>query len=249
MILYPAIDIREGVVVRLQQGNYAKSTVYAHDVLEVAASFAEQGATHLHVVDLDGARSGERKNTDVILRIVRETSLRVQCGGGIRDDATARTLLDGGVARVVLGTAAITHPDLVSRLATAFPGQVVVGIDARDGAVATQGWETRTDQTVADTLDRFSGLDIAFVVTDIARDGMLGGPDIVGLTSVLEATSRDVVASGGVSCLDDLRRLVSIRVGQKRIAGVIVGRAIYENQVSIGDALQTIREAEADRYV
>jgi phosphoribosylformimino-5-aminoimidazole carboxamide ribotide isomerase len=239
--LYPAIDLLGGRVVQLRQGDYDRATDYGGDPAAVAASFVEQGARWLHVVDLDAARSGEPVNRGAVEAIVAAAGARVEVGGGVRDEADAEALLGAGAARVVLGTAAVTDPPLVGRLAARHPGGVAVGLDARDGEVAVRGWTAGSGTTVLDLVHRFAGDGVgAFVVTDITRDGTLGGPDIRGVASVLGATDVPVVASGGVGSLDDLRALAELEAGGRRLAGAIVGTAIHDGRFSVAQALDVL---------
>jgi phosphoribosylformimino-5-aminoimidazole carboxamide ribotide isomerase len=240
--LYPAIDLLGGRVVRLHQGDYDAVTDYGDDPAAVAASFAEQGARWIHVVDLDAARTGEPVNRSAIEAVVAASGDdRVEASGGVRDEATADALLAAGAARVVLGTAAVSDPPLVGRLAARHPGGIAVGLDGRGGEVAVRGWTAGSGETVLDLVARFEGDGVgAFVVTDISRDGTLGGPDLRGLAAVLGATDVPVVASGGVGSLDDLRALASLEAGGRRLAGAIVGRAIHDGRFTVADALAAV---------
>ena len=238
MDLFPAIDLRDGACVRLVQGDYARETVYGGDPVAVAREFEADGAPWLHVVDLDAARTGEGRNRDVVRAIAAAVSVPVQAGGGIRDEFSAETLLRSGVARVVLGTAALEDPGLVRRVAARHPGRVAVGLDARDGDVAVRGWAEASGVATAELVARFEDAGVAaFVVTDIGRDGMMAGPDLAGLAAVVEATGIAVVASGGVSSLDDLRALAGLEAGGRRLAGVIEGKALYEGAFDVAEAV------------
>jgi len=231
--LYPAIDLRAGRCVRLWQGDFEKETVYGSDPVAVAEGFVTAGARWLHVVDLDAAR-GEGSNLDTVLAIARAVPARVQTGGGVRDDA----LLVAGVDRVVLGSLAVANRTYAAQLIAEYPGRVAIGVDHRDGELQVRGWEERGDVRLLDAVrwPEFSDA-AAFIVTDIGRDGTLAGPDIDGLGSVLEATSVDVIASGGVSSLADIEALTSLSVGGRRLAGVIVGKAIYEGAFTVEEAI------------
>lgn len=244
MELYPAIDLRDGRCVRLYQGDYQRETVYHDDPLEQARRFAEEGASWLHVVDLDAARTGNPVNRGLIARIAASVEVRVQTGGGVRDEASAEALFEAGVARVVLGTAALEQPALVGRLAARHP--IAVGLDARGREVAVRGWLKGSGQDLLDVARRFEDQGVrALVVTEIGRDGTLEGPDVEGLTAVLEATSLDVIASGGVGTLADLEVLAALRAaGGRRLAGVIVGRALYEGRFTVTEALEALAGAE-----
>ena len=233
--LYPAIDLRDGRCVRLYQGDYGRETVYGEDPVAQALAFEAEGAAWIHVVDLDAARTGEPLNRPVVAAIAAAVSVPVQTGGGVRDEAAAEALIDAGVARVVLGTAALEHPDLVRRLAPRFP--VAVGLDARGREVAVRGWEEGSGRDLLDVAREFADAGVAaLVVTEIGRDGTLDGPDLEGLAAVLAATSIDVIASGGVGSLDDLRALDRLEAGGRVLAGAIVGRALYEGAFSLTDA-------------
>lgn len=238
MLLYPAIDLRGGRCVRLYQGDYGRETVYGSDPVAVAEGFAAAGARWVHVVDLDAARSGRPENRSVVGAIAGAVhpSVSVQSGGGVRDRASAEALAEAGVARVVLGTAALENPELVRTLAPQLP--VAVGLDVRGREVAVRGWLEGSGEDLIDVLHRFEDAGVAAViVTQIARDGTLEGPDLEGLAEVLENTGIDVIASGGVGKLDDLTALSSLSVGGRTLAGAIVGRAIYEGRFTVEEAL------------
>jgi phosphoribosylformimino-5-aminoimidazole carboxamide ribotide isomerase len=244
MELYPAIDLRGGRCVRLHQGDYGLETVYGDDPVALAEGFAAAGASWIHMVDLDAARTGEPANRAAIAAVARSVDARVQAGGGVRDEAAAAALLDAGVARVVLGTAAMADPALVAKLASRHPGQVAVGLDARGGAVAVRGWTEGAGVDLLDAVRRFEGMGAAaLVVTEIERDGTLAGPDLEGLGSVLAATQIDVIASGGVGSLADLRALAALAVDGRSLAGAIVGKALYEGTFTVEEALTTIAAA------
>ena len=238
MDFYPAIDLRGGACVRLTQGDYDRETVYGEDPIAMAKAFEAGGAAWVHVVDLDAARTGEGVNRDVVRAIAGAVDIPVQTGGGIRDEFAAETLLRSGVARVVLGTAALEDPDLVRRVAARHRGRVAVGLDARDGEVAVRGWAEGSGTDTAELLARFEDAGVAaFVVTDIARDGMMVGPDLEGLAAVLRATAIPVIASGGVGSLDDLRALAALDVEGRYLAGAIAGKALYEGTFSVNEAV------------
>jgi phosphoribosylformimino-5-aminoimidazole carboxamide ribotide isomerase len=229
MDLYPSIDIRAGRVVRLFQGRYDQETVYGDDPLAVARSYEAAGAPWVHVVDLDAAR-GDGSNRDLVVAVAAAVKTPVQVGGGVRD----ASLLDAGVARVVLGSAAVDDPDLVARLANEHPGRIAVGLDHRDGEVMVRGWEETSGATVPELVDSFAQAGVAaFVVTNIAGDGTLQGPDTAGLRRLVTSTSVPVVASGGVGSLDDLRALAAI----DGLAGVIVGKALYVGRFTVEEAI------------
>ncbi|HLI25134.1 MAG TPA: 1-(5-phosphoribosyl)-5-[(5-phosphoribosylamino)methylideneamino]imidazole-4-carboxamide isomerase [Acidimicrobiales bacterium] len=238
MELFPAIDLRAGRCVRLTQGDFGQETVYWDDPVEVAAGFAAAGARWVHVVDLDGALTGRGENAGAIGRIAAQTGLRVQAGGGVRSADAAARLLEAGVRRVVLGTAAVEDPALVAQVADRWPGAVAVALDHRDGDVRLRGWARGGGGRVAELVPRVleAGAS-AVLVTDIARDGMLAGPDVAGLAGLLEATGAPLIASGGVASLDDLRVLAGIRAGGRGLAGVVVGKALYEGRFDVAAAL------------
>ena len=236
--LYPAIDLRDGRCVRLYQGDYGRETVYGDDPVAQALAFEAEGAAWIHVVDLDAARTGEPVNRPVVAAIAAAVSVPVQTGGGVRDEAAAEALIDAGVARVVLGTAALEQPDLVRRLAARFP--VAVGLDARGREVAVRGWEQGSGRDLLDVAAEFADAGVAaLVVTEIGRDGTLEGPDLEGLAAVLGATDIDVIASGGVGSLDDLRALDRLAVGRSppgrrhRRPGALRGRVHPDRRRSV----------------
>ena len=236
--LYPAIDLRGGRVVRLSQGDYDAETVYGDDPVAVAMSFADAGAPWVHVVDLDAARSGDPVNRSVVARIAAALAGRanLQNGGGVRSVDDARQLADAGVDRVVMGSAAVRRPALVGEVAAVVA--VAVGLDHRDGELATDGWTEGSGVRLTDALDRFPTAS-AFVITDISRDGMLSGPDVHGLAAAVAATGTPVIASGGVSSLDDVAALAAI----PGLAGVVTGKALYEGRFTVADAVRTLEVA------
>ena len=232
MDLYPSIDIRGGRVVRLVQGDFDRETDYGLDPVAVARDFESQGAPWIHVVDLDAALGNGPINREIVAAVADAVSVPVQTGGGQTDDSALRD----GVERIVLGSIAVKDPDVVERLASEWPGRVAVGLDARDGEVAVRGWTESSGQTVAQMLERFTGVGVAaFVITDIGRDGLLTGPDTLGLAAAIAATDVPVIASGGVSSLDDLRALAAIGA-----SGAITGRAIYEGKFTVAEAVAAI---------
>jgi phosphoribosylformimino-5-aminoimidazole carboxamide ribotide isomerase len=236
--LFPAIDLRGGRCVRLYQGDHGRETVYGDDPVAQAEAFSAAGAPWIHVVDLDAARTGEAANRAVVAAIAAAVDVPVQAGGGVRDDAAADALLAAGVRRVVVGTAALADPAWVRRLAARHPDRVAVGLDARGRDVAVHGWTEGTGRDLVDVARGFDGAGVAaLVVTEIGRDGTLAGPDLGQLGDVLAATGLDVVASGGVGTLADLRALAALDVGGRRLAGAIVGRALYEGAFALPDAV------------
>jgi phosphoribosylformimino-5-aminoimidazole carboxamide ribotide isomerase len=244
VILFPAIDLKNGEAVRLQQGDMARATVFNSDPAEQARIFAAQGFEYLHIVDLDGAFAGQPMNAAAVERILARVRIPVQLGGGIRDQATIEGWLAKGVTRVIIGTAAVRDPDLVRAAAKRFPGRVAVGLDARDGKVAVQGWAERSELSALDIAKRFEDVGVAAIIyTDIARDGMLKGLNIDATIVLADAVSIPVIASGGLASLDDIEVLLQPRA--KKLAGAIAGRALYDGRLDAAVALQLIRSAEA----
>jgi phosphoribosylformimino-5-aminoimidazole carboxamide ribotide isomerase len=239
VILYPAIDLKEGTVVRLQRGAMDAATLYRDDPAAQARDFADAGAEWLHVVDLDGAISGRAVNGAAVDAILAAVSIPVQLGGGIRDMTRAEAWIKRGVARLVLGTAALKDPDFVRAACREFPGKVAIGIDARDGKVAVEGWAETSDMTVADLAKRFEDAGAAALIhTDIERDGMLSGVNVAATADLARATSLPVIASGGVASLEDLRAL---KAADAPIAGVISGRALYDGRLDLAAALALLK--------
>lgn len=237
--LYPAVDLRDGRCVRLLQGDYDRQTVYGAEPVGQARAFAAAGAPWVHVVDLDAARSGVPRNRATVAAIAAAVDVPVQAGGGVRDDAAAEALLAAGVRRVVVGTAALDDPGWVRRLAARHPGRVAVGLDARGRDVAVRGWTEGSGRDLVELARQFDDAGVAaLVVTEIGRDGTLAGPDLAQLSAVLAATRLDVVASGGVGSLEDVRRLASLDAGGRRLAGVVVGKALYEGLFSVREAVE-----------
>jgi phosphoribosylformimino-5-aminoimidazole carboxamide ribotide isomerase len=239
--LFPSIDLRGGQVVRLRRGDFAAETVYGDDPVRVAQVFADAGAQWIHVVDLDAARTGERVNLGVVEAICAAVSCRVQASGGVRSVAAGGDLIAAGAARVVVGTGAIERPELVGELATLHPGKVAVGLDARGREVAVRGWIEATGEDLLDVAGQLatSGAS-ALMVTEIGRDGTMTGPDLDQLRGVLEATTLPVIASGGVGALEHLVALRGVRVGDRTLAGAVVGRAIYEGRFGVDEALAAL---------
>ena len=238
MLVIPAIDLKDGRCVRLRQGDMADETVYSDDVKEVASRWQQQGAGLIHVVDLNGAVDGEPKNLPHIESVMKAVRVKVQVGGGIRTIDTVRRYLNAGVSRVVLGTAALTNRALLDQACQEFPQRIVLGLDARDGRIAVKGWTTVSDVRAIDLLKELSGCAIAAVVyTDIARDGMLNGPNIPALKEVVEYSSFPVIASGGITRLEDLQAVRSL--GQK-IEGAIVGKALYDGKLDLKAAVAAL---------
>jgi phosphoribosylformimino-5-aminoimidazole carboxamide ribotide isomerase len=235
MILYPAIDLKEGRCVRLVRGDMAQATVFNDDPAAQAASFAAAGASWLHLVDLDGAFAGKPMNARAVEAIVDAVDIPVQLGGGIRTLETIENWLDRGVKRVILGTVAVKDPDLVMRACARFPGHVAVGIDARGGRVAVEGWAEDTDITALDLAGKFADAGVAAIIyTDIDRDGVLQGANIPATADLARAISIPVIASGGVSSLADIDGLRA----EESIAGAIIGRALYDGRIDLAEALK-----------
>jgi phosphoribosylformimino-5-aminoimidazole carboxamide ribotide isomerase len=239
--LYPAIDLRAGRVVRLTKGDYDAETVYGHDPIAVARSFADAGAPWVHVVDLDAARSGDPVNRPVVAAIATALAgrARLQTGGGVRRVGDAEDLAAAGVDRVVMGSAAVADPSLVEAVAAVV--DVAVGLDHRDGVLAVHGWTEQSSMRVEQALQMFPAAS-AFVITDIARDGMLSGPDLDGLAAEVAATHVPVVASGGVATLADIGALARI----DGLGGIITGKAIYEGRFTVGEALSALGSTAGD---
>ncbi|MFI5043251.1 MAG: 1-(5-phosphoribosyl)-5-[(5-phosphoribosylamino)methylideneamino]imidazole-4-carboxamide isomerase [Acidimicrobiales bacterium] len=240
MDLYPAIDLLGGRCVRLYQGDYDRETHYGDDPVGQALAFEADGAPWIHVVDLDAARTGEAVNRDVVAAIAAAVAVPVQTGGGVRDEAAAEALFDAGVARVVVGTAALEDPEFVRRLAARHP--VAVGLDARGRDVAVRGWIEGSGADLLDLARAFEDAGVAaLVVTEISRDGTLEGPDLNGLADVVAATTLPVIASGGVGRLSDLDALAALSAGDRRLSGAIVGRALYEGAFTVAAAVTAAR--------
>lgn len=244
VILFPAIDLKAGECVRLVHGDMAQATVFNTDPADQAARFEAQGFEYLHVVDLDGAFAGKPVNAAAVEAILTRVGLPVQLGGGIRELRTIEAWLSRGVRRVIIGTAAVRDPALVREAARLFPDQVAVGIDARDGLVAVEGWAQTATVTAAELGRRFEDAGVAAVIyTDISRDGALKGLNIEGTIALAEATSIPVIASGGLAALEDVARLLAPDCA--RIAGAITGRALYDGRLDAAEALALIRATPA----
>lgn len=236
MIVIPAIDLKEGKCVRLEQGLMDRDTVYSDNPAAQALVWESKGAELLHIVDLDGAFAGEPKNRTAIESIVQALKIPTQLGGGIRDLATIEAYLGMGIGRVIIGTAAQRNPELVQEACGKFPGRIVVGIDAKNGMVAVQGWAELTDVTAIDLAKKFEGYGVsAIVYTDISRDGMMQGPNIEATKSLAEAISIPVIASGGVSTLKDIENLMAVE--KAGISGAITGKAIYSGAIELAEAI------------
>ena len=241
MILYPAIDLKDGQAVRLLRGDMEKSTVFNDDPAAQAMEFVEAGCDWLHLVDLNGAFAGEPVNAAAVEAILARCKVPAQLGGGIRDMTTIERWLDKGLQRVILGTVAVENPDLVREAARAFPGHVAVGIDARNGRVATKGWAEETDVMVTDLARSFEDAGVAAIIyTDINRDGAMQGPNVEATADLARAVSIPVIASGGVSSLDDL---IALRDCGANLNGAISGRALYDGAIDLKAALAALKTA------
>jgi phosphoribosylformimino-5-aminoimidazole carboxamide ribotide isomerase len=244
VILFPAIDLKDGVAVRLEQGDMARATVFHRDPAAQARAFQSQGFDYLHIVDLDGAFAGKPMNAAAVENILKAVSIPVQLGGGIRNTATVEGWLDKGVTRVIIGTAAVRDPPFVKQAARDFPGKIAVGLDARDGKVAVEGWAATSEVSTLDIARRFEDAGVAAIVyTDVARDGMLTGLNLDATVALAEAISIPVIASGGLASLDDIKALLAPRV--KKLAGAIAGRALYDGRLDAAEALALIRAARS----
>ena len=239
MILYPAIDLKDGQAVRLLHGDMDKTTVFNDNPAAQALEFVAKGCEWLHLVDLNGAFAGEPVNAAPVEEILKQTKVPAQLGGGIRDMATIERWIDKGLARVILGTVAVENPELVREAAKAFPGKVAVGIDARNGKVATKGWAEETDVMVTDLAKSFEDAGVAAIIyTDILRDGAMKGPNVQATADLANAVSIPVIASGGVSSLEDLQALKSCGAD---LNGAISGRALYDGAIDLAEALKTLK--------
>lgn len=234
MIIFPAVDIRGGKAVRLIEGDFARETIFDDDPVDAAKRWADEGATHLHVVDLDGARDGDGANLASIERIRKAARLYLQVGGGIRSLEQARRLMDIGVDRIVLGSIIVSNPEQTNLIAEAWPGQVAAGLDARDGKLAVRGWTEQSQVDAFEKAENLAATGITTVIyTDIARDGTLEGPNISSLKRMVAIPGLQVVASGGIGSLIDVAN-----VAESGAHAVIIGRALYDNRVNLGEALR-----------
>ena len=246
MILFPAIDLKNGEAVRLEQGDMARATLFNRDPAEQARAFAAQGFEYLHIVDLDGAFAGRPMNAAAVERILDAVGVgtKVQLGGGIRDRATIESWLLRGIARVIIGTAAVRDPALVKEAARAYEGRVAVALDARDGKVAVEGWAESSELSAFDIARRFEDAGVAAIIyTDITRDGMLRGLNLDGTIMLADQLSIPVIASGGLASIDDVRALLAPRA--QKLEGAIAGRALYDGRLDAAAALKLIRAARA----
>jgi len=248
VILFPAIDLKNGLAVRLQQGDMARATVFNRDPAAQASAFEQQGFEYLHIVDLDGAFAGKPMNAAAVEHILGAVKIPVQLGGGIRDRATIEAWLGKGVARVIIGTAAVRNPALVKEAARGHPGRVAVGLDARNGQVAVEGWAETSELSALDVAKRFEDAGVAAIIyTDVARDGMLKGLNLEATIALADQLSIPVIASGGLASIDDVRALLAPRA--QILEGAIVGRALYDGRLDAAEALKLIRAAPAAWHV
>jgi phosphoribosylformimino-5-aminoimidazole carboxamide ribotide isomerase len=244
VILFPAIDLKDGEAVRLEQGDMARATIFNRDPAAQARAFEAQGFEYLHIVDLDGAFAGRPQNASAVERILAAVKIPVQLGGGIRDRAGIEGWLSKGVTRVIIGTAAVRNPELVKDAANEFPGRIAVGLDARDGKVAVEGWAKSSSVTTLEIAKRFEDAGVAAIVyTDIARDGMLKGLNLDSTLALADAVSIPVIASGGLASIEDVQALLAPQA--RKLAGAVVGRALYDGRLDAAAALNLIRAAKA----
>jgi phosphoribosylformimino-5-aminoimidazole carboxamide ribotide isomerase len=244
VILFPAIDLKNGEAVRLQQGDMTRATVFNSDPAAQAGAFERQGFEYLHIVDLDGAFAGKPMNAAAVERILAAVKIPIQLGGGIRDRATVEAWLGKGVARVIIGTAAVRDPALVKDTARAHPGHVAVGLDARDGKVAVEGWAQTSELSAFDIAKRFEDAGVgAIIYTDVGRDGMLRGLNLDATIELAGKVSIPVIASGGLASIDDVHALLTARA--QILDGAIAGRALYDGRLDAAEALKLIRAARA----
>ena len=246
MILFPAIDLKDGVCVRLEQGDMARATVFNRDAASQAQSFVAEGFEYLHVVDLDAAFAGRPVNVMAVERIIESVPLPVQLGGGLRDMTAIAGWLEKGVDRAIIGTAAVRDPALVKEAARAFPGRIAVGLDARDGKVAVEGWAASSELSALDIARRFEDAGVAAIIyTDISRDGLLKGLNLDATIALADAVATPVIASGGLASMADIEALLAPRAA--RLAGAIAGRALYDGRLNAAAALALIAQARAPR--
>ncbi|MEJ5300031.1 MAG: 1-(5-phosphoribosyl)-5-[(5-phosphoribosylamino)methylideneamino]imidazole-4-carboxamide isomerase [Thermodesulforhabdaceae bacterium] len=245
MIIYPAIDIRNGKCVRLFQGNPEKETIYASNPVDVARRWKDEGAEWLHVVDLDGAFAGSPVNRELVISIAKEVDIPVQVGGGIRTEDDVAFYLASGVSRVIVGTRAFEDLDWFRSLCRKYSGSIALGLDARDGFVAIRGWKETTKVEVLEIIEQITNMPLgAIIYTDISRDGTHAGVNVDATEKLLDATHHPVIASGGVSSLEDVVRLLPLT--KKGLNGVIIGRALYDQRIKLGEVLSVVKEYERE---
>jgi phosphoribosylformimino-5-aminoimidazole carboxamide ribotide isomerase len=239
--IFPAIDMRGGKCVRLIQGDYNKETVYGDSPFDMAKHFAEEGAEWIHMVDLDGAKEGKRVNHEYVVQVAKKLPVKVQIGGGIRTEDDLVFYLENGVDRVILGSTAIANPPFVKEMLKKYGQHIAIGIDAKNGVVATEGW-TQTSSIQAEELGKQLAEEGAetFIFTDISKDGMLSGPNVGAVVRMAKATGKNVIASGGISSLDDLKKIMSYC--REGVVGTIVGKALYTKQFTLAEALKEVKE-------
>ena len=241
MQLIPAVDIKDGKCVRLSQGKADQQTIYSNDPVSMAIHWDEEGARLIHVVDLDGAFEGSPKNSKIVKEIIYSSSVDIQVGGGIRTLSAIEEYVNAGVYRIILGTIAQKEPEFVEQACKKFPGKIIVGIDARDGLVAVKGWVEVSDQKATDLAVKMRGYGIAgFIFTDISRDGMLQGPNLESIKEFAESAQLPVIASGGVSRLEDIKNLMKLE--SSGVEGVIIGKALYDKTLSYRDAKNLVQQ-------
>jgi phosphoribosylformimino-5-aminoimidazole carboxamide ribotide isomerase len=239
MIIYPAIDIKNGKCVRLLQGSFDKQTVYSDDIVGTAKRWLTMGAEYLHVVDLDGARTGEQTNLHLIMEIVKAVGIPVQTGGGIRSAEAACKVLEAGISRVILGTAAVNDPKQVEKAISLYGGRIVVGIDAKDGKASVEGWENTSNTDAVELAKSMETIGVRTIIyTDISRDGMLSGPNLAAMEKMKKSVGIEVIASGGVKSIEDVVSLKEIGMD-----GVIIGKALYTGDVDLGEAIKAAIKA------
>lgn len=239
MNFYPAIDIKDGKFIRLKQGRLDEVTVYGNSPVEIAKKFTEAGAKWIHVVDIDGAFKGKSINQEIILNIKKNSKSKIQVGGGIRTEESASFYLDNEIDRIVLGTIALENPKTIEKLCKKYPGRIAVGIDAKKGMVATEGWSKTSTIEVSKLSRLYENIGVSCVIfTDIEKDGLMEGVSVNQLVNLLEKTKLNVIASGGVSSLNDLKKLKQLE--KKNLIGVISGKAIYENKFSVNEAIEIL---------
>jgi len=245
MNLYPAIDLKDGKCIRLTKGKLEKITFYNSNPLDQAREFIKLGAKWIHMVDIDGAFKGKNCNHEIFIKIKKETQCLIQVGGGIRNENTVAYLIDNNIDRIVLGTIAVTNPKLVKKISIKFPGKIAVGLDAKKGFVTTEGWSKTRKITVTELAKKYEDMGINHIIfTDIDKDGVLEGISYDQLQDLLESTNINVIASGGVSSLEDIKKLKKISAYNQNLVGVIVGKAIYENKLQVDQAVNFLNEKE-----
>ncbi|MBI3600296.1 MAG: 1-(5-phosphoribosyl)-5-[(5-phosphoribosylamino)methylideneamino]imidazole-4-carboxamide isomerase [Nitrospinae bacterium] len=237
MLIIPAIDIKGGKCVRLFQGKMEQETVYSDDPVSVAKKWEAEGAEFLHLVDLDGAVEGDPKNKDIISNIIKGIKIPVEVGGGIRNIDSIKEYISIGAQKVVIGTTACENPEFVREACNNFPGKIMVGIDAKNGNVAVRGWKDVTDTRASSLAKRFEGMDVAGIIyTDISRDGTLSGPNIEAIKSFAESINIPVIASGGVSNINDIKSIIGLK--KDGVTGIIIGKALYSGSVNLREAIE-----------